>query len=358
LIRFLVGLAFGIGQPAQNALGMEIVPAERRVHATCVGCLSFCAGQVYSALIIWLDDPGMKHLDWRWIITMGAIPWVILWLIAYFTIYESPAFLAIRGKHEEARDVLSHMRKLNGRPEVAIDFEPPQSVPHQSTSTEIYNNLRIIFGRNLWFTTCVTCFSTYMTNFSYSGGNYVFPQVLPEIESHLSPAMNLMLWTIFEIPGYVLTVVLGLYFLRKTCIIISQLGLVISVLSFVWAAHLVKQRLNLVIAEVVLQLGFYSFKAFVCLNYVTVRTYSGEVYPTVARTMGTALCIGAGRLGSITCPFIYEWLVDFTGSFNAFFYVLAGLNIVNAVLICLLPFETKGKALKDHADEIEPVLKA
>merc|ERR1719183_2603483 len=116
-------MAFGVGQPAQTTLSGEIVPAERRLHASACCSVAFVFGEIYAAILIWIDDPQMKHLDWKWLLIMGAIPAVILLVIAVFCLYESPVFLAQKGRKNEAWGILDHMRRLNRRPNAEIDFE-------------------------------------------------------------------------------------------------------------------------------------------------------------------------------------------------------------------------------------------
>eukprot|EP00419_Tripos_fusus_P047986 CAMPEP_0172839892 /NCGR_PEP_ID=MMETSP1075-20121228/28905_1 /TAXON_ID=2916 /ORGANISM="Ceratium fusus, Strain PA161109" /LENGTH=199 /DNA_ID=CAMNT_0013683621 /DNA_START=90 /DNA_END=686 /DNA_ORIENTATION=+ len=75
--RFFVGLAFGFGVPASCAYCLEIAPTAWRTFVYCLPCCLYMAGEAYSASIIWLDDPTMKHLDWRWLLIVGALPSII-----------------------------------------------------------------------------------------------------------------------------------------------------------------------------------------------------------------------------------------------------------------------------------------
>ena len=50
-------------------------------------------------------------------------------------------------------------------------------------------------------------------------------------------------------------------------------------------------------------------KMFVDVGFVVGYMYASEIYPAVARTTGTSVCIAAGRIGSIACPLVYEYSV-------------------------------------------------
>merc|ERR1719310_761201 len=68
--------------------------------------------------------------------------------------------------------------------------------------------------------------------------------------------------------------------------------------------------------------GFLGMKVFVNIGFVVVYVYASEIYPPVARTSGTAFCLVAGRIGAILCPLVYELCHSFTGSYEAFFFVI------------------------------------
>lgn len=100
------------------------------------------------------------------------------------------------------------------------------------------------------------------------------------------------------------------------------------------------------------------------LSYV----YLAETFPSVCRCTALALCMGGGRLGSMTAPLVFEvltvrgpagggpprpslasrpsgaWLREHT----RFFLVAAGLSALGYLAVqVLLSFELKGQALED-----------
>merc|ERR1719221_271886 len=91
--------------------------------------------------------------------------------------------------------------------------------------------------------------------------------------------------------------------------------------------------------------GIYGIKCFVAIGFVVVYQYSIEIYPTEARTTGTAINMGSGRVAGIISPLIFEAVVSMTGAFSVFFYLLIGCALLNFLLIPLLKYETFGMAL-------------
>lgn len=356
-VRFIVGISFGIGQPAWNAMSGEISPAERRLHMSGFSQMLFALGEMYSAALIYINDPRMKNLNWRWLIGMGAIPSALFVAFCALFLLESPSFLAIHGRKEEAKHVLEKMRRQNGHPEsMPVDFREPRRMQSQRT---VFGD---ILGPTLLFTTLVTGFSCFTLNLLFYGGLYAFPQILPEIETGLSPAATLLFGATMEIPGYLFGLFVGVNLSRKLGIEFYLVGTLLATLLFAYGAKELladthKSKDEAFWLDVWLQSGVVLNKVFTSVGFLIVYCYTIEIYATRVRTTGTAVCISLGRLGSISCPLIYEYVTEFTGTPLTFIYFMAACCGVNAVLILFLSIETAGKPLKDHDDEETTPLK-
>lgn len=325
----------------------------------------FSIGEIYSAFLIWVSDPYLKKLDWRWLVCMGAIPSGVFLVIAIAFLNESPSFLLVKDRVAEAKQVVKDLFEANGYPNAILDFRP---APKQ---TKPLGALDIVFGKRLLYTTLVVCFSCFNLNFLFYGGLYAFPQVLPHMKLHLTPAANLLLGAIASIFGFIIGTVAGMHLPRK----VSLMGYLVLVsgftLTFVSAGydHLVPEfmddgstpiKLHPVrgLSETLVLVGLMGMKITTAMGFMLVYVYSAEIYPTVARTTGNALCIAFGRLGAICCPAAYEHLFSASGGHAIFFHVMLLLCGINGILVLFLPFETKGQLLQDHEEEGEPLVKA
>lgn len=358
VVRFFVGLTFGLGVPSQNALTTEIAPTKDRLIASLLAAFCFILGEMYSAVLIFIDDPWMRNLHWRWLITMAAIPAFIMVVLGYFFLVEAPAWLALHGHYEKACDVLYTLARCNGKPNLNVEFQVVHITESTSLFTKVSQNLGIILNSNFRYTTFALCFSLFAVNtLYYGGGMYAFVQVLPEISSRLSPGMNLLIGAACEIPGSILAFVLGWYMSRKTSIVTLFMGILITMGSFLLATWMMEKKSDSAsgAAETLMQVSFFLFKCLSSANFSFIYLYSVEVYPTRARATGTALCISMGRFGAICSPPLYEWLHHLSGSYHAFFYLMMIICVVSSIFIVFVPFETKGAALKDHEEEVEPV---
>lgn len=350
---FCVGLAFGIGQPAWTSLFNESTPINWRMTVSVISQTGFLIGEAYVALLIWLDDPFMVDLHWKRLLLLGALPGAIFGIVSAGLLDESPSWLAIRGRLQEAHKVLESFRWWNGKESVCVDFAPPEAPAGNAADPGARGRLRVIFGPVLRFSTLVTCFTCVNLNFLYFGCLYVLPQVVSEARFGMSPAATLLLGVAWEFPGFAGAIVCGNILDRRPAQFLYLCVSVISVLLFVVGGQ---AKLNAHAAHAgrqwMLHVGYAGMKSCPSLGFGLVYQYAAELYPTSSRALGTAICLAVGRLGAIAAPVFFEKVTEVSGSWTTFFYIVANALAVNAVLVLFLPFETKGNAMKDHIEDI------
>lgn len=358
-IRFFVGVSFGVSGPAANTLCGEMAPSCYRLKMNAFSMFVFSMGELYSGALVWYQDPYMENLNWRWLVCMGAIPSFIFLVLALAVLHESPSFLVVKGRFDEAERVLKDFRDENGATNVDIDLSDCQVDSRETprSSLSFRQKLSIVLGRHLLYTTTVVCVSVFTLNFLFYGGLYALPQVLPQMKLHVSPSINLMIGAVAELPGYVVAVLFGERLSRKNAMLVYLLAALVSTLTFSFArAELMTQDKNITrTVEFMVQCGLVGNKVFTAVGFLVVYVYSTEVYPTVVRTTGGAFCLAFGRLGAILAPAVFENLAQITGNHAAFYNLTAALCAINAMLVMWLPYETQGCMLQDHLEEQQPL---
>jgi putative MFS transporter len=316
----------------------------------------FVAGELYSAVLMWVDDPQLKGLHWQWLLLLGVIPAIVLGSFAVFYLIESPKYFANRGQIAEAQNVLEAVRRSNGcSSDVSVELEEA-AVPQAHADQGYLGQMKIVFGPRLRFTTFVICVSVFTLNFVSWGSFYAFPQVLPALKLHISPAANICFGVLIEIPGFVLGLWVANRTARKPATLCYLVATILSVATFLYGTGV-----DFTLASTgrqspwAVQAGFIGIKLFINLGFIAVYLYATEVYPTVARTTGSAICLAMGRLGAMACPLVYEELRRRTGTFHAFFVLIACLAGLNGTLVCCLSIETAGKGLSDSL-ELDPLI--
>ncbi len=99
-MRFVTGLGIGSLVATTAALVAEYAPRDKKNLFIAISNGGIPLGSMLSAMLAMVL---MQHIGWRGMFWIGAIPVVTLLPLAYFKMPESVAWLAARGRMEEAR---------------------------------------------------------------------------------------------------------------------------------------------------------------------------------------------------------------------------------------------------------------
>jgi len=355
VFRVLIGAAIGYGQPSGYSFSLEVTPSHLRpLVCSVIGCF-FSLGSIFAASFLYLDDPSMQHIHWRWLVIAAATPSVLLAALAAALLRESPVFLAAVGRTDEAQEILADMRRQNGLPESeSIDCHKVCFLV--TPRVHAVTRYDVILGPSMLRTTVICCCTCFTMNLCMHGGLYAFAQILPELHTTSgtsSPAGQLLMGIICELPGQVIAYLTMQHLTRKRSIQLALTGLIFFQILFLYAAeHL---HGNCALCDSLVHVGFDGLRLCNAASFIITYCYVSEVFPTKARATGSGLCFGIGRLASALGPLAYEWAASFTGHSLTFVYLMTFCAGMNLILSCFLEVETAGKALKELEDESEPL---
>mmetsp|Transcript_55095 Transcript_55095/g.103298 ORF Transcript_55095/g.103298 Transcript_55095/m.103298 type:complete len:473 (-) Transcript_55095:128-1546(-) len=346
IVRFFVGASIGLGQPACLAIATEIAPTSWRIVVTALTQAMFSLGEIYSAIILMNDDPGLQHLNWRRVIQLGALPSLLLLMLSIPFLQQSPTWLSMKGRHDEALKVLENMRNDNAANDISLDFRPP---PAPARSSEgglldmLWKQAKVISSSKLLVPTLVVSGTCFELNLVYYGCIYAFPQVLSALVKE-GAANQLLLGALWELPGIALGTTLGMFYMRKTgakiCLTLTASVLLLFIIGG-------NNRSRHWTVDIALYGGYYGIKMAPVANFVLVYQVANELYPAEARTLGCGICLASGRIAAMLGPLIFEMLLSLTGTWLSFFLVIAAVAVLNLYLIDFVP-ETANKVLDDH----------
>jgi SP family sugar:H+ symporter-like MFS transporter len=115
--RILGGLAVGAASVMAPAYISEIAPAHMRGRLTTIQQIAIISGLFFSFLANYFvanaaggstSEFWLGFTAWRWMFWMELIP-AVVFFFALFLIPESPRFLVIKGRHEQATEVLARL---------------------------------------------------------------------------------------------------------------------------------------------------------------------------------------------------------------------------------------------------------
>eukprot|EP00747_Dinoflagellata_sp_TGD_P125351 gnl/TRDRNA2_/TRDRNA2_174148_c0_seq4.p1 gnl/TRDRNA2_/TRDRNA2_174148_c0~~gnl/TRDRNA2_/TRDRNA2_174148_c0_seq4.p1 ORF type:complete len:498 (-),score=27.90 gnl/TRDRNA2_/TRDRNA2_174148_c0_seq4:169-1662(-) len=350
-----VGFSLGFATGPFNAISSEMSPSTRRPEMFALGNVMYGLGMMYCLLVVIVQDPDMEDLKWKLLTLLSVLPGCAFAALAWFWLLESVHFLNRTSSRVHVINQLEQMRSWNMRLEIDV----------QTWSTHEQEQGRdpgwgMLWSRNLRLTTVTLCLSTLMLNYVYYGQMYALPQVLRGVHLGFPPSGVLMIAVAVEIAGCGIGVILGRLATRKGIFVICWISAAICQATFVVAHGFLPEeekdvRLKHVGLMVVALLSLCATRMLLAILFLFVYLYSAEVYPTSCRASGSAIAAAFGRLGSISCPFIFEASYQATGGYLVFFLLGVLVSVVIAIMFAILPLETKDRRLSDIAAESSPI---
>eukprot|EP00931_Biecheleriopsis_adriatica_P027561 TRINITY_DN16565_c0_g1_i1.p1 TRINITY_DN16565_c0_g1~~TRINITY_DN16565_c0_g1_i1.p1 ORF type:complete len:479 (-),score=81.48 TRINITY_DN16565_c0_g1_i1:31-1467(-) len=314
LLRLLVGLGFGTGQPSAVAILLEVSPLRYRTLNQGLAQMAFAVGELYCCALLFLDDPTMTKLNWRYLLVASALPALVFWLLSLALLDESPAFLAATGKRKEAEVVLDRMQARNGKDNVC-------TMLHESVYSVQSEPLLQQMPKLISWMTAALCAVSFSYNFTVYAAFSAFPQLIPKLlaKTEESAVATLAKGALAEIPSDLVGLLLCLALPRKYVLYLYFIGFAAS--CFLFSCESIELMLP----------GYYGMKAFPQVGSMSLFVLAAESYPTEVRARGTALVLSCGRIGALVAPVAYVmWRKEH--GYESFF----GWGCGSLMLVCLL----------------------
>lgn len=327
LLRGLTGFGVGGTLPVDYSIFAEYLPTKQRGRYL-VYLESFWAlGSLVGAGLAWLLVP---TAGWRVLLAVSAVPGLMIYFIRRH-VPESPRYLLVTGREDEAHRVLQQMAEENSAP-VTIDrvhVEPRRqraTIPMLWTSTYARTTLMLWL---VWF--CISL--------GYYGVFIWLPSVLVARGFDFMQTYGyVFLMALAQIPGYLSAAYLVERSGRRATLAVY---LILSgVFTLLFAT--VSSAAGIILAASLM--SFFSLGAWGALY-----AYTPELYPTEIRSTGMGWASGMSRIAGAIAPVLGGLLlpVSLLGALG-----LYGLSFALGGLIVLgLGSETRDLPLPDMAVE-------
>src|SRR5215475_1662855 len=312
IFRFVTGLGVGVLLATTAALVSEFAPKGKKNLCNAITYSGVPLGSLAAAaLAIGLLD----RIGWRGMFLIGALPFITVLPLAFWKMPESVAWLASRGRIEEARKVAAK-----------TGVEVPATAGVDLIEERGAAGYRGLFGDFLIPAVLIGLMSAMGLLLVYSLNTW-----LPE----------LMLRAGFNAKGSLtfLVVLNGAAALGPVIVarFADRFGPkpVVAASFLLGASSIVALTLRLPLAALlaIVALVGIGTSGTQTLIYGFVANY----FPTRVRGAGVAWCAGFGRLGGVGGPLIGGLLIASGLSIDTIFFVLAGLALLGVVLTLLVP---------------------
>ena len=352
VFRFLGGVGIGSSIPPMFTLCAELAPARDRGFWGSWVASFWLVGSLFVALVAWPVLGTSKfwwweHHDhsyaWRVLILICTFPSVLGLTLVRLFVPESPRYLALHGQPQEAVEVVHHITthclQSSCRPWTLEEAMHHYVIPSSSSSlldstasldagndhirtrtvgmAGVLGSLVVLYDtprlkgttwalQGIWFSLSFASYglSTWI--------NTLFVQVQLQ-----NIYWNALLFAASSFPGNILSTILLDRWGRKTVLVTSLLASTLSLLLFAYIVHVVAHQQDSSNASAEdsssatsSSSSFIFLKrwivgsacAFQCCTIIawnTLAVVTPELYPTMVRNSGTALCGASGRVGAM-----------------------------------------------------------
>ena len=319
-MRFMTGLGIGSLVATTAALVAEYAPKDKKNLFIAISNGGIPLGSMLSAVLamVW-----MEHIGWRGMFWIGALPILTLLPLAYFKMPESVAWLASRGRMQEAQALAEQigvpLPELHAHAATAAADNGPSDA-HRSGFSGLFSayylfptlvlglmsatGLLLVYSLNTWLPELMLR-AGYNTKGSLAflavlnGGSLFGAMAASRLADRWGPK-----------PVVAASFATG------------ALALVLLTLDFPLA--------GLLGVVAIVGLGTSGTQTLI---YAFVANY----YRTNVRASGVAWCAGFGRLGGIGGPMLGSFLITSGLPLDSIFYILAAIALLGVMLTLLVP---------------------
>jgi MFS transporter, putative metabolite:H+ symporter len=323
VLRFLTGFGLGGALPLDFSLYAEFLPTENRGRNLVILESFWALGTIIAAGLAWILVPSF---GWRPLLATSALAAVlVLWIRR--SIPESPRYLAISGKTDEAREILAGVARENGRPAPEGELIAGE---RQSGST-----VARLWKPGLQRTTLMLWIAWFCISLAYYGIFTWLPQAfVAQGFSSLQTYQNTFLLALAQVPGFFSAAYLIERLGRR-----NTLGLYLiasGVFTFLFA--IVTGFSGLLACAMLM--SFFALGAWGSLY-----AWTPELYPTEIRTTGMGWASGMARVAGVITPTLGGILFGY--ALVSALSTWAAAFVIGGIVVFLLGVETKSRALSD-----------
>ena len=327
VLRFITGFGLGGALPLDFSLYAEFLPTRNRGRNLVILESFWALGTIIAAGLAWLLVP---TFGWRPLLATSALAAVlVLWIRR--SIPESPRYLAISGKADEAREILDGIARENGQPAPEGELVAGE---RQSGST-----VSRLWKPGLKQTTLMLWIAWFCISLAYYGIFTWLPQAfVAQGFSSLQTYQNTFLLALAQVPGFFSAAYLIERIGRRNTL---ALYLVASgVFTFLFATV---TGFGGLLASAML-MSFFALGAWGSLY-----AWTPELYPTEIRTTGMGWASGMARVAGIITPTLGGILFGY--ALVSALSTWAAAFVIGGIAVFLLGVETKSQALSDTVSD-------
>ncbi|KAJ3670276.1 hypothetical protein LUZ60_010600 [Juncus effusus] len=331
VLRFICGFARAAIGSCVMVLSTEIVSKKWRDTISIVGFVFCNIGFLSLPLIAYL----CRMQSWRSLYLWISVPSLCYAILISFAVQESPRWLLVRGRNDEAVQTLKSIAALSGN-HITSSFSKLHFFDESTCDNDVLSAMRSLWEKK-WAWRRLTAIMA--VSFGIGLVYYGIPLNVGNLSSnlYLSAALN----ALAEFPSSLVTIFLVEKINRRSSLLAFTTISGIFSLFCILDSALVPERVQLIV-EVI---SFFS----ACTAFNIILIYGLELFPTCVRNSALSLVRQALVLGGVLAPMlVVEGRKKKFWSFGVF-----GLVAIFCGLFAIYLPETRGRSMCDTMEEEE-----
>lgn len=333
LYRIIGGIGVGLASAISPVYIGEIAPADIRGRLVSLNQFAIIFGMLVVYFVNWGISNGqslewINSIGWRYMFLSEAIPAAIFGILLFF-VPETPRYLALTNRDDEALDVLIRINGKERAKEIIVDIK--STLTHHSSKIFSYGKLVIIIGILL---------SIFQQFVGINVALYYAPRIFESMGAAKDASM--LQTVVMGLVNVVFTVIaiatvdkLG----RKPLLIIGSIGMAIgmfaiSALSF----------FNIIGIGTLIFIIIYTASFMMSWGPITWVLIS-EIFPNKIRGRAVAIAVAFQWGANYFISSTYPAMMEYSGAMTYGFYGL--MSILSAIFVWRMVPETKGRTLEE-----------
>jgi OCT family organic cation transporter-like MFS transporter 3 len=334
-LRFVSGFGRSMVGTCTMVLSTELVGKKWRDTVCVAGFFCFTLGFLSLPALAYM----FRDASWRNMYLWTSVPSLCYSILIYFLVQESPRWLLVRGRKQDAIQTLQQIASLNGN-SITSSFSMLHACTMQEDAADLSGNGDSVFAtlhsmwRRPWALRRLAAIMT--VSFGVGTVYYGMPLNVGNLGSNLY--LSVTYNALAELPSSILSwLLMGRINRRSSVIALTGAAGLCSL-----ACVVIPQGAARMAAELL------SFSA-TCTAFNVILMYSIELFPTSVRNSAVGLVRQALVLGGVAAPVLVALGRDRSFlSFGVFGLVIGCFGMFAACLP-----ETRGKGMSDTMDEEE-----
>jgi MFS transporter, SP family, xylose:H+ symportor len=332
--RVIGGIGVGLASAISPMYIGEVAPAKIRGTLVSVNQFAIIFGMLVVYFVNWGIANGkslewINSIGWRNMFLSEAIPAALFGILLFF-VPETPRYLSLKGRTDEALKVLTKISGITRAKEIMAEIN--ESLRHH-TSAKVFS-----FGKT------VIIIGILLSVFQQFVGINVALYYAPRIFESMGAAKDAsMLQTVIMGLVNVIFTVVAIFTVdkwgRKPLLIVGSAGMAVGMFAIAGLAYFEIIGISTLVFIIIYTASFMMSWGPICWVLIS------EIFPNKIRGQAIAIAVAAQWTANYFISSTYPAMMEFSGAFTYGFYGV--MSILSLLFVWKMVPETKGKTLEE-----------